>query len=343
MSTILVTGGSGFLGSHCIIKLLADGHAVRATLRDPARAEATLAMLRRGGAYPEDRIAFHKADLLGDAGWAEAVAGCDYVLHVASPFPASAPKHEDELIVPAREGSLRVLRAARAAGVRRVVLTSSFGAVGYGHPPQRDPFTEADWTNLDSPEVQPYVKSKVLAERAAWEFVRGEGAGLELTVVNPVGVFGPALGPDFSTSIGLVKNLLEGKMRPCPRLYLGVVDVRDAAALHVSAMLHPAAAGERFIATAGDCMSLLEIGSALRNGLGAAACRVPTRDQPVWVARLRALWNPTVRASLPQLGKRRRPTSEKARRLLGWAPRSSEAAVVASGESLLRLGLVQEA
>src|SRR5215471_17128477 len=194
MSTALVTGGSGFIGCHCILQLLAAGYEVRTTVRNLKREADVRAMLKTGGAEPGERLSFVAADLEKDAGWAEAVTGCEYVLHVASPLPPKEPKHEDELIVPAREGSLRVLRAARDAGVKRVVLTSSFAAIGYGHAPQDAPFNETSWTDPNGHDVLPYAKSKTLAERAAWEFIAAEGRGLELSVVNPVGVFGPVLG-----------------------------------------------------------------------------------------------------------------------------------------------------
>jgi dihydroflavonol-4-reductase len=196
MSTVLVTGGSGFVGVHTILRLLAAGHEVRTTVRHEGRKACVLAMLREGGAAAADRLSFVIADLQDDSGWREAVAGCDFVLHVASPLPAQVPDDENELIGPARDGTLRVLRAAREAGVKRVVVTSSFAAIGYGHQPQRQAFDETVWTNLDSPDVQPYVKSKTLAERAAWDFAR-EAGGPELAVINPVGIFGPVLGPDF--------------------------------------------------------------------------------------------------------------------------------------------------
>src|SRR5512147_414938 len=189
MASVLVTGGSGFIGSHCILQLLAAGHQVRTTVRDLGREPQVRLLLREGGAEPGGRLSFAAADLTRDAGWAEAVVGCDHVLHVASPFPPTIPVSEDELIVPAREGALRVLRAARDAGVKRVVLTSSFAAVGYGHPPRQAPFDETSWTDAERPGVQPYVKSKTLAERAAWEFMAREGGRLELATVNPVGVF----------------------------------------------------------------------------------------------------------------------------------------------------------
>jgi nucleoside-diphosphate-sugar epimerase len=340
MSTVLVTGGSGFIGSHSILQLLAAGHRVRTTVRNLEREAGVRAMLRQGGAEPGDRLSFIAADLESDAGWAEAAAGCDYVLHVASPFPASVPKHEDELIVPAREGALRVLRASRGAGVRRVVLTSSFAAVGYGYPRQTAPFDETNWTHLDAKGLAPYVKSKTLAERAAWEFIDKEGGGLELCVVNPVGVFGPVLGPDLSTSILLLKRMMDGSMPGCPQLYFGVVDVRDVADLHIRAMTPAAAKGERFLAVAGDCMSILDMAKVLKRRMGTSAKKVPTFQLPNWLVRLVALRDPLARSIVPELGRVKNASHEKAKRVLGWTPRSNEEAIVATAESFVRLGLV---
>jgi nucleoside-diphosphate-sugar epimerase len=341
--TILVTGGSGFIGSRTILQLLAAGYDVRTTVRSLTREGDVRAMLAAGGARGADRLSFVAADLERDAGWSEAIAGCEYVLHVASPFPPGVPTREDELIVPAREGALRVLRAARDAQVRRVVLTSSFAAIGYGHAPQEAPFDETSWTDLAGRDVGPYVKSKTLAERAAWDFVDREGGGLELAVVNPVGVLGPVLGRDYSTSILLVQRLLDGSLPGCPQLYFGVVDVRDVADLHIRAMIHPAARGERFLAVAGDFVSMRDIASVLKRRMGDRARRVPTRQLPNWLVRVVATLtrDPEVQQILPELGKVRNATSEKAKRMLEWAPRSSEEAIVATGDSLVRLGLVK--
>jgi nucleoside-diphosphate-sugar epimerase len=342
MSIVLVTGGSGFIGSHCIVRLLAAGHDVRTTVRDLKREGDVRAMLRAGGAEADGQLKFFAADLEKDGGWAEAVAGCDFVLHVASPFPLRVPKDEDELIVPAREGTLRVLRAARDARVKRVVLTSSFAAIGYGHAAQTAPFDEATWTNLDGTvHVAPYMKSKTLAERAAWDFMANEGGGMELSVVNPVGVFGPVLGRDFATSIVIVQRLMDGGIPACPRLSFGVVDVRDVVDLHLLAMTHPAAKGERFLAVAGDCISMLEMAMVLKSRMGAAAKKVPTRQLPDWVLRAIAIFDPTVRQVVPELGNVKRASNEKARRVLGWTPRSNEEAIVATAESLVRLGLLK--
>jgi nucleoside-diphosphate-sugar epimerase len=341
MSTVLVTGGSGFIGSYCILQLLEAGHTVRTTVRNLAREGEVRAMLKAGGAEAGDRLSFFAADLEKDAGWADAVAGSDYVLHVASPFPAANPKHEDELIVPAREGALRVLRAARDAGVKRVVLTSSFAAVGYGKPPQNGMFDETNWTDPKLAGLSAYTKSKTIAERAAWEFVASENGKLELSVVNPVGVFGPVLGPDFSTSILLVQRFMDGAMPGAPKLYFGIVDVRDVADLHIRAMTNPAAKGERFLATGEKFLRMAEIAQILKSRLGAAASKVPTRELPNWIVRLAALRDPAIKLITPELGKTKNATNEKARRMLGWSPRSNEEAIVSTAQSLVKLGLLR--
>jgi nucleoside-diphosphate-sugar epimerase len=339
---VLVTGGSGFIGAHCILQLLEQGYRVRTTVRSLAREPEVRAMLRQGGADPSDALEFVAADLTGDAGWSEAVAGCAYVLHVASPFPPAAPKHEDELVIPAREGALRVLRAARDAGVKRVVLTSSYAAIGYGQPPQRAPFDETNWTDPNGDDVRAYVKSKTLAERAAWDFIDKEGGALELSVVNPVGVFGPVLGPDYSTSILLVQRLMDGAMPGCPRLWFGLVDVRDVASLHITCMTHSGAKGERFLAVAGEFLSIVEIARILKRRMGAAAKRVPAMELPDFMVRLAAMRDPAVQQILPELGKHKDGSNAKARRVLGWSPRGNEECVVATAESLLTLGLLKE-
>ena len=344
MARVLVTGGTGFLAAHCLTQLLAAGHETHTTVRDLARESHVRAMLRQGGAGEVGkRLSLFRAELNTDSGWAEAVAGCDYVLHVASPFPSTVPKDENELIGPARDGALRVLRAASNARVKRVVLTSSFAAIGYGAKERANPFTEADWTNLNDPGVQPYQRSKTIAERSAWDFIEREGNALELAVVNPVGIFGPVLGSDYSTSILIVKRLLDGSLPGCPDLWFGTVDVRDVADLHLKAMTDPAARGERFLATSEDFVSIRQIARILRENLGGAARKVPTRPMPSWLMRVAGLFDLQVRGVLPELGKHKNATNEKARRLLGWAPRSPKDAVLATARSLLDLGLLQVA
>lgn len=340
MSTILVTGGSGFIAAHTIAQLLGQNHRVHTTLRNLQREADVRGMLNEAGAERSDQLSFFAADLQEDAGWSAAVEGCDYVHHIASPFPANVPQYEQDLIVPAREGALRVLRASRGAGVKRVVLTSSFAAIGYGHRPQTQPFNETNWTDLSGSDATAYVKSKTLAERAAWEFIAEEGGDLELSVINPVAVFGPVLGADYSTSVLLIQRLLTGTVPGSPNLSFGVVDVRDVADLHIRAMTHPAARGERFLATGGSFMLIRDIARVLKERMGAAGKKVPTRQLPNWLVRLAALRDPAVKQILPELGKFKNGTSDKARQLLGWTPRSSEEAILATAQSLLRLGLV---
>ncbi len=339
---VLVTGGSGFIGAHCILQLLAAGYRVRTTLRSMKREADVRAMLKTGGAEPGDRLGFVSADLEKDEGWDAAVAGCRYVLHVASPLPAKLPKNDDDLIIPARDGALRLLRAARDAGVKRVVLTSSFAAIGYGHKEQSAPFDETYWTNLNGDDLTGYTKSKTIAERAAWDFIAREGRSLELATVNPVGVFGPVLGPDYSASILFVQKLMDGVLPGVPRLTFGAVDVRDVADLHLLAMTNPAAKGERFLAVSGEFLTMLEIATILKSRLGAAGRRVKARQLPNWMVRLASLRDPAVKIILPELGKTKNATSAKAIRMLGWKPRSREDALIATGESLSRLGLLKD-
>lgn len=342
MARVLVTGGSGFIAAHVILALLREGHEVRATLRGMGREAEARAQLAAGGAPAPAQLSFHAADLLADDGWSAAMEGCDYALHVASPVPAGmAASDEAALIAVAREGTLRVLRAARAAVVRRVVVTSSFAAVGYGRAPRADFYDERDWTDPDGVGVDAYTRSKTLAERAAWDFIAGDGAGMELATVNPVVVLGPALGSDMSASLDLVRALLDGAVPALPRIYLGLVDVRDVADLHVKAMTAPQAAGERFLATTGAAVSLAGIAHTLRDGLGPAARRVPRFELPDLAVRLAALVLPTARLAVPRLGIRRSATSAKARETLGWSPRPAEEAILATAESLIRLGLVK--
>lgn len=335
---VLVTGGTGFIAQHCILALLSAGYRVRTTIRSSGREAEVRANLQTGGAKPGAPLSFATTDLSSDAGWAEAVAGCGIVLHGASPTPSGSQVAEEEWVTPAVEGNLRVLRAAREAGVKRVVLTSAFGAIGMGHGPLHRPFDERDWSDLSGP-VAPYQKSKTLAERAAWDFVAREGAGLELSSVNPTAVMGPALGPDYSHSIRLIKNLMEGQPG-CPRINSGFVDVRDVADLHLRAMTSPAAKGERFLAIAGESLWMLEVARILRRRLGPDVVKTPLRELPNWLVRLAAMRTPAMKAILPTLGQRLNATGEKARRVLGWAPRSAEEAIVATAESLLALGLV---
>lgn len=269
-------------------------------------------MVAAGGAETYGRLLNVQADLTSDGGWAEAVDGCDYVLHTASPFPRDEPATPDEVIAPARDGALRVVRAARDAGVRRVVMTSSFAAVGFGHTDTGREFTEDDWTNVDATGLTTYIRSKPIAERAAWEFIGREGGDTELTVINPVGIFGPVLGEDFSASVQLIAMMMKDGAEAAPNLASPIVDVRDVADLHVRAMTHPAAAGERFIASCDDPpLTMREIAYMLRKWTGS-----------------------TEPAEAPVVGESPRPSNQKAKSTLGFAPRSAEETLVATAESL---------
>ncbi len=333
MSTVLVTGGTGFVGSHAVLRLLVDGYSVRATVRTPGREHALRELLSNRGA-DVSALEVVPVDLTEDSGWSDAAAGCRYVLHVASPFPAEEPEHEDDLIVPAREGTLRVLRAAHDAGVSRVVLTSSFAAIGYSLKPAGQPYTEDDWTDPEGQRA--YVKSKTLAERAAWAYARD--AGLDLAVVNPTGIFGPALGPDTSSSLALIRALLDGAMPAIPDLSFGVVDVRDVVDLHVRAMTSPDAPGQRFIAVGHAPVGLREIARILRDQLGPDAGRVPIRNLPTWLARALAPFSPRLRGLAAELGSPKAISGEKARRVLGWSPRSLEETISDTARSILAGG-----
>ncbi|MEQ1756141.1 MAG: aldehyde reductase [Micropepsaceae bacterium] len=337
---VLVTGGSGFIGVHSIVQLLKAGNRVRATLRTPSREAEVRGIVAAGGAQAGDQLSFAQADLMSDVGWNEAAKGCDYLLHIASPFPPAVPKHEDELIIPAREGTLRALKAAKAAGVKRAVVTSSFAAIGYGRPgnPSK-PFHEEDWTDPEGADVRAYVKSKTIAEKAAWDFANREG--LELAVVNPVAVLGPVLGKDYSTSIEIVKKLMDGSFPGCPKIGFSIVDVRDVADLHIRAMRHPAAAGQRFLATNEQFCWMSDVAKILKARMGEAARRVPTRTLPNWLVRIVARFDPIVGQIVPELGRVRPATGEKACRTLGWTRHSTEDAIVATADSLIAQGLLK--
>jgi nucleoside-diphosphate-sugar epimerase len=336
---VLVTGGTGFVGVHCILQLLQKNYTVKTTVRNLNRKKEVIEMLTVGGINSFDNLSFIAADLTKDDNWGEAVKDCTYVLHVASPIGLAAPKNENEMIKPAVEGVLRVLKAARNAGVKRVVMTSNFGAVGYSHKDTSQIITEESWTDPNEKGLSSYNKSKVLAEKAAWDFMKKEGGALELSVINPVGIFGPSLGPDLSSGFELLKKLLDGSMKAVPNMTLGIVDVRDVADLHIRAMTNPAAKGQRFLALAGAVMSLPEIAKLLKERLGDAAKNISTKKMPNWIVRVGALFNPIAKNLVPMLDRYRNASNQKAKTLLGWNPRSNEEALVATANSLLQFNL----
>jgi dihydroflavonol-4-reductase len=331
--TVLVTGGTGFLGGWCVATLLERGYDVRTTVRDVAREPAVRDAVVTAGVDPGERLTVVAANLTSDDGWSQAVDGCRYVLHVASPFPPVQPKDPDELIVPARDGALRVLRAALDAGVERVAMTSSIAAVRSARPSsEADPYTEADWTDGNDSARTPYVRSKTLAEQAAWEHVRAAGAEDRLATINPGAIIGPALNDDHSYSLQSVQRLLGG-MPALPRLGFTFVDVRDVADLHVLALTDPAAGGERLIAT-DRFLWLSDVAAVLRERLGPAAKKVPTRVAPDLLIRAMGLVDGSVRSITGDLGKRSWFSSEKARTMVGWTTRPVEESIADTGRSL---------
>lgn len=335
--TVLVTGGSGYIGSWCVIGLLQQGFAVRTTVRSLARETAVRAAIGTV-VDPQDRLSFHAADLVADAGWDAAVQGCDYLLHVASPISIAEPRNPDDLIVPARDGTRRAMGAALRAGVKRVVLTSSVAAASPRAGMRESASDETQWTDLDDPGVNAYARSKTLAERAAWDLVAAAPTGTTtLATVNPSVVLGPVLGRDFSDSVQVVQRLLSGKVPGLPRLGFSFVDVRDVADLHIRAMTAPEAAGQRFIA-AGDFAWMEEVAALLKAHLGEGARKVPTRRVPDLVLRLVALFDRSVAGVVPRLGERRRFVSAKAERVLGWRPRPLEETVLDCARSLIAAG-----
>ncbi len=338
---VLVTGASGFIALHCIHQLLQAGNQVRGTIRAVAR-EAEVRQTLADHLDNTNALEIVEADLSRDAGWPEAVAGCDFVLHVASPFPEKPPKDDNDLLVPAREGTLRLLRAAAAAGVKRVVLTSSIAAVAYGHLDRANlTFDEEDWSDPQSGSIAAYEKSKTVAEMAAWEFMESPDAGnMELSVINPGLVLGPVLGAHAGTSAKLVKKILERQLPACPRLGFPVVDVRDVARAHVSAMTVPAAAGKRFCCNSASIW-LVDLAKILHRGYADKGYMVPTGNMPDWLFRLAAVFDRSLRPGLPSLGKMIEIDNRRIREVLDWQPIGTEEMAVALADSLIKYGIVK--
>ncbi|MEU6343953.1 NAD-dependent epimerase/dehydratase family protein [Streptomyces sp. NPDC046977] len=337
--SILVTGGTGFVAGWCVVELLRRGYEVRTTVRSPSRRDAVREAVARA-VEPGGRLTFAVADLTSDAGWDEAVAGCDRVLHVASPLGTETGRDQDALIGPARDGTLRVLRAAVGAGVKRVVMTSACAAASPPLATADSVSDESRWTDTDDPTLNGYRRSKAVAERAAWRFAEaGDAGAAALTTILPGAVFGPVLGAANRGSVRVVERLLAGRMPGTPRIGFEVVDVRDLADLHIRAMTAPEAAGERFVAT-GEFLWMAQMAQVLRDELGDAARKVPTRALPDLAVRLMARLDPGVRAVAPYLGRRHLHSAAKAERVLGWRTRAAVTTLADCARSLAAHGLV---
>lgn len=330
---VLVTGGTGFIAGWCIVELLKRGYTVRTTVRSLAKEQAVRVAIS-AETDPGERLTFHIADLTSDAGWDSALTGCDYVLHVASPLGLDTVKDPNDLIVPARDGTLRVLRAATQAGVKRVVMTSACAAASPSSYAADGVTDETLWTNPEDSSLSTYRKSKTLSEMAAWQFMKEYEGPTTLTTILPGAVFGPILSTDNRGSVQVINRLLQGSVPGSPRVGLEVVDVRDLVDVHIRAMTSPHAAGERFIAVS-EFMWMSEMAKVLRAKLGTSANKVPTRTLPDFLLRLLALFDPTIRAITPGLGRKHRHTAEKAQRLLGWHPRPASETVGDCAKSLI--------
>ena len=334
MAKVLVTGATGFIALHCIDQLLKAGHSVRGTLRTMSRASEVNEAVGETG----DRLEFTYADLTGDDGWVEAVHGCEYVMHTASPVPRDEPEHEADLIIPAREGTIRVLTAAKAAGIKRVVLTSSIAAVTRDNTkPKTHIYSEADWTVVD--EAEPYAKSKTLAEQAAWAFA--DEHALELSTILPGPVLGPVLSKDCSASGDLVSLLMTSSVPMIPPIEMTTIDVRDVAAAHVAAMTSPQAAGKRFVCVS-DPVWMKDMAKTLAQEFGPQGWKIPTRGLPLWAAKLGANFHPKLKQAKPFLGKASVFDTSQLKNTLGIQPRGAEEMTLAMAESMVKLGLVEK-
>lgn len=335
--TVLVTGGTGYIGGEVIDQLLARGYSVNTTVRNKEKSEVRL---RDRWPNAGERLKVFQADLMSDDGWAQANADCDAVAHVASPFPLGVPKNKDELVVPAREGTLRALRFAKAAGATRFIQTSSAAAIAYGHP-EKDYFDYTDWTNLDA-NVPPYIESKTVAERAARDWVAENAPEMVFCSVNPVAVFGPVDNDDLSTSIEMVKQIIDGSIPLLPNMGISVCDVRDVAKAHVLAIEAPAdiVRNERF-PTATKFMWISEMAQALRRRAPEHAKKVATRKMPDWLVKLLAPIVPTLKQVRSELGNVRDVSGAHTEEVLGFNFIEPEQSLEDTARSLVEHGIVK--
>jgi dihydroflavonol-4-reductase len=339
MKKIVVTGSTGFIGSHLVIQALNEGNEVVATMRDMKRADAIKKVFARHTDKLE-HLSFSELDLLRDEGWEETFKGVDYVIHMASPVPTALPKHENDVIEPARQGTMRALKAASKNGVKRIVITSSMGAIMYGYEGKKTVFSEEDWTILEGKDNSAYTKSKTIAEKAAWDFIEKDNSGLQLVAVNPGMVFGPVLESDIGPSNTIIKKLLEGAFPGTPKLGWEIADVRDVVQMHLLAMTTPAAAGHRFFCGNGF-MWMNDIARVLKEKMPEYSKKVPTKNLPVWLMRILAKFDKEVRTVAFELNMKHEASNSKARDILGWQPRNNEDAILDTGRSLIDIGAVK--
>jgi len=337
METVLVTGGTGFIGLHCLQQLLDKGYKVRTTIRSESRKQEVLEAMKKHSSNSEN-LEFYIADLLKDDGWKEAVEGSKYVLHVASPFFLGEPENEDVFIKPAVEGTLRVLKACADADVQKVVLTSSFAAVGYGHPREKELYTEEDWSSVDG-EISAYAKSKTLAEKAAWEFVENleESKKFDLTVINPVAVTGPMLTSDIGSSNDFLLKLISGSMPACPKIHMGYIDVRDVAKAHIFSMTEEKTNGERIIVSENE-MFFAEVGKALNE---AGFKKSPTKELPNFLVKIMSFFVGELKTLLSALDRKGDIDKTKAERFFNWEYISTEQSVTETAQQLQEMGLTK--
>jgi dihydroflavonol-4-reductase len=336
---VLLTGVTGFLGSHTTIQLLNKGYEVVGTLRNKARTNSIREVIERHTDHI-DKLSFAEADLTNAEVWNEITRGVDYVLHIASPFPRVLPKHEDDLIIPAREGALNVLRAAAANGVKRVILTSSTGAILYGKEKAKRSaiYSEEEWTDVtNKKDTTPYFRSKTIAEKAAWDFIEQDNSGLELTTICPGAILGPVLEDDFGTSANIVIKSLDGSAPAVPPIGFDLVDVRSVAEMHILAMENPEAAGQRFISSAGF-LTFKQVSDILREKYPDR--KIPRASLPPFAVRLFSYIDNTLKPILIDLGAERKVDNSKARNLLDWNPISPKEAVLSCAESVMALDIV---
>jgi len=337
METVLVTGGTGFIGLHCLQQLLDKGYKVRTTLRSESRKQEVMEAMKKHSSNCEN-LEFFIADLLNDDGWKEAVEGSKYVLHVASPFFLGEPENEDVFIKPAVEGTLRVLKACADSDVQKVVLTSSFAAVGYGHSREKEVYTEEDWSSVDG-EISPYAKSKTLAEKAAWEFVENleESKKFELTVINPVAVTGPMLTSDIGSSNDFLLKLISGSMPACPKIHMGYIDVRDVAKAHIFSMTEEKTNGERIIVSENE-MFFAEVGKTLNE---AGFKKSPTKEMPNFLVKIMSLFVGELKTLLSALNRKGDIDKTKAKSFFNWDYISTEQSVTETAQQLQDMGLTK--